>query len=135
MDFSYKTVVNYVKNLVSGFAQIAPSDNPEMDAQVVFHLSNYVSYILARNGHRYWYCFVDSENVPLVKYVLRSNGVNVSKHESRYFISSEPALRVRARKLSKNPDAKLFVDKVMNLVTTDAPKVNMRIEHLKQKIK
>lgn len=138
MDISYKTVVNYVKNLFPGIAPVAPSDNPALDAQVINYLATNKFYTVASNGHRYWYCFVDGANVPFAKYVLRSNGVNVDVHNSRYFFGREPVLRVRTAKLDKHPSAKNFVESVMGqdggMIKNEAL-IRSRIEQIKQKMK
>lgn len=138
MDVSYKTVVNYVKNLFPGIALVAPSDNPQLDAKVINQLSTNKFYTVASNGYRYWYCFVDDADIPVARYVLRSNGVRVSVHNSRYFCGREPVLRVRTTDLDKNPNAKKFVDSVMKLGFPTEEGVSMiqaRVKQIRQKMK
>ena len=118
MDISFKTVVEYVKNLFPGAAPVQISTNPELDAAALLRISSKHLYLKARNGNHYWYCFVDDDNLPMARYLLKSNGVNVSKHFSQYnrpfySTSAQPVLRVRVSTLNKNPKAKNFVDLVM----------------------
>ena len=137
MDLSYKTVVNYVKNLFPGAAPVATSDNPQLDAQFVAFKSRTKFYTVASNRHRYWYCFVDDVDIPLVKYILHSNGVNVSKHNSRYFLCTEPVLRVRTSNLEKTPSARAFVESVMNMskAPLDVTLIQSRISQIQQRMK
>lgn len=137
MKASYKTVVNYVKNLFPGVAPVASSDNPQLDAMVVYSLTSLRLYIVARNGHRYWYCFVNQADIPVARYILRSNGVRVETHNSYYSFGREPVLRVRTAYLTQNPNAKKFVDSVDKLDRTmiDDGLVKSRIEQIRQKMK
>lgn len=137
MSLSYKTVVEYVKNLFPGAAPVAPSDNPQIDAQVVAYKSSNRFYISASNGCHYWYCFVDEGDIPLVKYILRSNGVQASAHNSRYFFGREPVLRVRTSKLARVPAGRAFVDLVMGIDESklNVPQITLRINQIQQKMK
>lgn len=137
MKKSYKTVVDYVKNLFPGVAPIAPSDNPQLDAMVINQLSTNKFYTVASDKHRYWYCFVDDADIPVARYVLRSNGVKTTVHNSHYFFEREPVLRVRTAYLDKNPNARKFVESVMEsgLSVTSEKLVQTRIEQIRQKVK
>lgn len=137
MKKSYKTVVGYVKNLFPGVAPIAPSDNPQLDAMVINQLSTNKFYTVASDKHRYWYCFVDDADIPVARYVLRSNGVKTTVHNSHYFFEREPVLRVRTAYLDKNPNARKFVESVMELglSVTSEKLVQTRIEQIRQKVK
>ena len=137
MKKSYKTVVDYVKNLFPGVAPIAPSDNPQLDAMVINQLSVNKFYTVASDKHRYWYCFVEDADIPVARYVLRSNGVQVNVHNSHYFFEREPVLRVRTAYLDKNPNARKFVESVMELglSVTSEKLVQTRIEQIRQKVK
>ena len=137
MDLSYKTVVNYVKNLFPGKAPVVASDNPQLDAQVVAFKSMNKFYTVASNKHRYWYCFVDDADIPLVKYILRSNGVNARKHNSHYFFGTEPVLRVRTSNLEKTPSARAFVESVMAMsnISLNEAIIQSRISQIQQRMK
>ena len=138
MSVSYKAVVNYVKNLFPRVAPVAPSDNPQLDAKVINQLSTNKFYTVASNGHRYWYCFVDEADIPMVRYILRSNGVNVNVHKSRYFVGYGQVLRVRTAYLDKKTAAKNFVDSVMGLEIPSEEGISVvqaRIEQIRQKMK
>ena len=114
MDLSYKTVVNYVKNLFPGVAQVAVSDNPQLDVKVMSYLAMNKLYLVARNGHLYWYCFVNNQYLPVAKYILRSNGVNANLYYSRYYYGEKkPVLRIRMSKLKRNSAGLEFVESVM----------------------
>lgn len=137
MNNGFKTVVNYVKNLFPGCAPAVISDSPQLDAQVIAYMAGNKFYTVASNGHRYWYCFVDKDNIPVAKYILRSNGVNVSKHNSRYFFGREPVLRVRTVNLAQVPSGQSFVDSVMkvdSMMLSDVL-VKTRLEQIRQKMK
>lgn len=141
MDISFKTVVEYVKNLFPGMAPVQVSENPQLDAAAIARLANERFYIRARNGKHYWYCFVPVEDIPVARYLLKANGINVKKHNSRYtraFYSPKiPVLRVLVSDLKKNPAAKDFVDCVMKKtlpeVATDA--VTQRVNELRKKVR
>lgn len=137
MNLSYNAVVEYVKNLLPVSKSVVTSDNPKLDAQVVAFLSGNKFYTIASDKHRYWYCFVEEDKIPFVKYVLHSNGVNATKHNSRYFYGHEPVLRIRTARLNKTHAGKQFVDLVMQ---TENSKLNEdviqnRINLIKQKVK
>ena len=137
MKKGYKTVVDYVKNLFPGKARVVASDNPQLDAMVINQLSTNKFYTVATNKHRYWYCFVEDADIPVARYVLHSNGVKVNVHNSHYFFGCEPVLRVRTAYLDKNPNARKFVESVMELglPITSEKMVQTRIEQIRQKVK
>ncbi len=141
MDISFKTVVEYVKNLFPGAAPVQISTNPELDAAALLRISSNNLYLKARNGKHYWYCFVYDGNIPLARYLLKINGVNASVHNSRYnrsfYCKSQPVLRVLVSSLNKNPRAKDFVDSVMKKKNTAVPytAVEEHISVLRQKVK
>ncbi len=141
MDISFKTVVEYVKNLFPGVAPVQKSSNPQLDAAAVASISNEKLYIRARNGKHYWYCFVVDEDIPVAQYLLKANGISAKKHNSRYrssfFTPKMPVLRVLVSDLNKTQSAKDFVDSVMkmdgNTVSYDA--IVARINDIRQKVK
>lgn len=141
MDVSFKTVVEYVKNLFPGIAPVQVSENPQLDAAAVARLANEKFYIWASNGMLYWYCFVPVEDIPVARYLLKANGINIKKHNSRYarafYLSKMPVLRVLVSDLEKNPAAKDFVDcvmkKTLSEVATDA--VTQRVNDLRKKVR
>lgn len=138
MKVSYKAVVNYVKNLFPGCAPVvATSDNPQLDAMVVYSLASDNFYTVASNGHRYWYCLIDRADIPMAQYILRSNGVKADKHNTRYFFGNDPVLRVRAAYLDRNSNAKNFVDFVRKMDSTMVSDVliKSRVEQIRQKMK
>ena len=137
MNKGFRAVVNYVKNLFPGTAPVAVSDNPQLDAQVVLCLSNNMFYTKASNGHNYWYCFVNKDKISVVKYILHSNGVNVSKHNSRFYSVREPVLRVRTSNLLQVPSGLAFVDSVMKFDPTMVSDmlVQTRVEQIRQRMK
>ena len=112
MNMHFKTVVNYVKNLFAGCAPVAASVNPEMDAKVLSRLSLDNFYIVAQNGRMYWYCRVRYTDIPIAKHIIRSNGLKVSTHYSKFTCSR--ILRVNTDCLVRNPSGKQFVSVVMN---------------------
>lgn len=137
MDLSYKTVVNYVKNLFPGMAPVAVSDNPQLDVKVMSYLAMNKLYLVARDGHLYWYCFVNNKDLPVAKYILRSNGVNANLHYSRYYYVKEPALRIRASKLKRNTTGAEFVESVMHseISNFDEQSIENRIQQIRQKVR
>lgn len=137
MNKGFRAVVNYVKNLFPETAPVAVSDNPQLDAQVVLCLSNNMFYTKASNGHNYWYCFVNKDKISVVKYILHSNGVNVSKHNSRFYSVREPVLRVRTSNLLQVPSGLAFVDSVMKIDPTKVSDtlVQTRVEQIRQRMK
>ena len=71
MKTSFNTVVEYVKNLFPGYAPAVVSDNPQLDARVVASLVPNSFYLVAKNGHRYWYCPVaKTADMQLVQRIL-----------------------------------------------------------------
>ena len=73
----------------------------------------------------------------MAKYILRSNGVNVSEHSSRYFLGREQVLRVRTVNLAQVPSGQAFVDSVMkvdSMMLSDVL-VKTRSEQIRQKMK
>lgn len=113
MNLHFKTVVNYVKNLFPGCAPVARSKTAVMDAKVLSQLSLDNFYIEARNGKTYWYCCVrDAANMPVARYIIRSNGFRVRKHRSEFTYGW--VLRVKRDCIAKNPSGKEFVRIVMD---------------------
>lgn len=137
MNLSYKAVVQYVKNLFPGTAPVAVSDNPQLDAQVLAYLSSDKFYMVASNGHRYWYCFVENDNIPVAQYVLHSNGVRAKSHITRYYSEREPVVRVRVAHLRRNLAASNFINAVMLVQESKINEavVRSRIEQIKQRVK
>ncbi len=137
MDFSFKAVTEYVKNLFPGCAPVQVSDNRELDMQVLASLCSNCFYTVASNGHRYWYYFTAKEDVPVAQHILHSNGVKVMKHKSKYYQSNPDVLRIRRKKLDENFLAATFVDELMCLdkARLDMKRIKSRISLVKQKVK
>ena len=135
----FSTVVEYVKNLFPGCApaQVVPSDDPALDAAVLATLSTDTFYVTAHNGGNYWYCFTSRKNMPVAKYILASNGINTSEHNSRYFYDRTPVLRVRTAWLNTHPQARKFVNDVMHadVEKVSREQIDLRIAQIRQKVK
>ncbi len=120
LSSKFHTVVDYVKNLVPTFQNkfyVPESTNPEMDAKALLYLTSYRAFFTyARNSKEYFYCFTQSEeDMRLVKYILRTNGINPSSHYSRFYGTPEKALRTRVKNIKANPRAWCFTSKVNEL--------------------
>ena len=139
MKQSFSMVIEYVKNLFPGCAPAVVSDNPQLDARVGAALAPNSFYLVAKNGHRYWYCPVaNTADMQLVQRILRDNGVVARKHNSRYFYGKRSVLRVRRMVLEKNPGAAEFVKNVMAVEPYDFKNdylLQNRLMQLRQKVK
>ena len=137
MKMSFNTVIEYVKNLLPGYAPVAVSDNPQLDAQVLAKLASNYTYVEASNGHRYWYYFVPVQDLKFAQCILRDNGINARRHNSRYYYSLYPVLRVRSKYLRANPAAAKFVKSIMSTDprTFDEAQVIERMQQLRQKVR
>lgn len=61
------------------------------------------SYLNARDGNSYWYCFLrDIENLNDARAILAKNGIRGRLHFSRFRYGRPPALRVRTDKIRNN---------------------------------
>lgn len=108
----YKTVVSYVKNLFAGCAPVARSKTAFMDARVLSQLAQDNFYIVALDGREYWYCCVRNSDIPVAKYIIRSNGLKAVSHFSAF--THGWVLRVNKKCLVRNPSGKNFVGIVMD---------------------
>ena len=136
MNLSFRAFVNWVKDLDAAIKTPAPSDNPGLDKAVLASLATDILYVRARNGERYWYYVTDKQNIDVAKYMLRSNGVSVSEHNSRYYEFKRPVLRVRTDRLHAVPATKNFVSDIMGQKSTlGADVVQYRIQQIKNKIR
>ena len=138
MKNCFSTVVEYVKNLFPGRAPVVvPSENPKLDADALATIASDAFYTVARNGCRYWYCYVPVPDMRVARYLLMCNGVCPSKHKSRYFYNPTPVLRFRMSYLENNKQAKDFIDSVMEAddAKMDKAKVQARIAEVRQKVK
>lgn len=112
MNLHYKTVVNYVKNLFPGCAPVARSKTAYMDARVLSQMALDTSYIDVGDKHKYWCCLVNYSDIPVARYIMRSNGLNVSQH---YSLSNNSwFLRVPADHVEKDPSRRVFISAVMD---------------------
>ncbi len=137
MKLTFSTVVEYVKDLLPTF-NVPVSDNPKLDVAVLRRvLLRDVFYINANNGKDYLYIFPKNEaNFPLIKYILRSNGLKSRKHMSRYYYDLTPVLRVPFAEIRKNGRASEFADMLMGQTTwASQEEITARINHLRQKVK
>ncbi len=137
MKVSYNTIIEYIKNLFPQHTPITPSNDPQLDAETLAYILTDKFYTVARNGHRYWYGFTDSDNIALAKYVLHSNGVMATTHNSRFYHFKQPVLRIRTSTLANNPQAQLFINNVMesDILKINETLVKNRIMQINQKIK
>ena len=133
---SYNTIIEYIKNLFPKKTPITPSDNPQLDADTLAYVLTDKFYTVA-NGHRYWYGFADSNDIALAKYVLHSNGVMATTHNSRFYHFKQPVLRIRTSKLANNPQTQSFINNVMesDIQKTNEARIKNRIQLINQKIK
>ena len=110
MKLSWQTVVAYVKNLFPNNAPVRATDNPQADAKMIAHIAGGdVFYVTQRNGEKYWRLFVGNiMDVELVRYVLRSNGLNPKQSNAGMMFV------VRCADVKNNPNAIKFMDMVIN---------------------
>lgn len=137
MKLSFSTVIEYVKDLMPTFP-VPVSDNPKLDAAVLRSVVlRDVFYIQANNGKSYLYVFPkNEEDFPLIKYILRSNGLNPRKHMSRYYYERTPVLRVPFAETRKDGRPREFTDMLMGQTTwASQEQIAARINHLRQKVK
>ncbi len=137
MNISYNTIVEYIKNLFPSKAPIDPSDNPTLDADTLAYILDDKFYTVARNGHKYWYGFTDKQYIKLAKYILHSNGVMATTHNSHFYFVKQPVLRVRTSKLANTPNAQNFINSVMEIDTikSNSTQIKNRILQINQKIR
>ena len=136
MNLSFKAFVNWIKDLDAAIKTPAPSDNPGLDKAVLASLAADMMYVCARNGEKYWYYFTYKQNIDVSKYMLRSNGVSVSEHNSSYYEFKCPVLRVRTDRLRAVPATKNFVSDIMGQKSTlGADIIQYRIQQIKNKIR
>lgn len=137
MKLSFSTVIEYVKDLLPTFP-VPVSDNPKLDAAVLRSVVlRDVFYIQANNGKSYLYVFPkNEEDFPLIKYILRSNGLNPRKHMSRYYYERTPVLRVPFAETRKDGRPREFTDMLMGQTSwASQEQIAARINHLRQKVK
>lgn len=137
MDITYNTIINKIQNLFTQQTSVTPSDNPQLDADTLAYILNDKFYTVARNGHRYWYGFTDKQYIKLAKYILHSNGVMATTHNSHFYIVTQPVLRIRTSKLANTPNAQNFINSVMEIDTikSSSTQIKNRILQINQKIK
>jgi hypothetical protein len=136
MNLNCKTVVNYVKNLFPGCAPVASSKTPELDANVLSRLSLNNRYNMeARNGKKYWYCYVNERDIPVVKRIMRINGLHGFKHWSLFDYCW--VVRVPVNRIEKDGAKKAFVNNVMNKdkARLDIDTYNSRLNEIRQHVK
>ena len=105
-------VVDYVKNLFSKCVPVARSNSMYMDARVLSQMALDTSYIDVGDKHKYWCCRVNYSDIPVARYIMRSNGLNVSQH---YSLSNNSwFLRVRDAHVAKDPSRRVFISAVMD---------------------
>ena len=130
MDSYWKQVLHVVTDYVKDLRPVNYNGgavaNPDMDARALYTLLNGdVKYLYARNGNKYLYCFVNnSADIDVVKFILKSNGMNPRLHVSRYYPYPMLAFRVPASDFNNNDVATMFkkslLDYRMNLAMRDA---------------
>lgn len=130
MNLSWQTVVSYVKNLFPDNAPVRVSDNPRADARVVAYIcSGDVFYMNQMGGDKYWQVFVTNvKDVDLVRYILRSNGLNPKASRAGMMMS------VRVSDVKNNSAACKFMDMVLNQTVDakDYDAINKRIGYVRQ---
>lgn len=137
MKLSFSTVIEYVKDLMPTFP-VPVSDNPKLDAAVLRSVVlRDVFYIQANNGKSYLYVFPkNEEDFPLIKYILRSNGLKARKHMSRYYYDRTPVLRVPFAETRKDGRPREFTDMLTGQTSwASQEQIAARINHLRQKVK
>lgn len=137
MKLTFSTVVEYVKDLLPTF-NVPLSDNPKLDAAVLRSIElRSAFYTCANNGKDYLYIFPKNEaDFPLIKYILRSNGLNPRKHMSRYYYERTPVLRVPFAETRKNGRPREFTDMLTGQTTwASQEEITTRINQLRQKVK
>ena len=112
MKQKFYAVIDYVKNLFPGCAPVARSNTAYMDARVLSKMALETSYVDVADKHKFWYCCVKCDDLPVARYIMRSNGLNVSQH---YSLSNNSwFLRVRADYVAKDPSRIIFINTVMD---------------------
>lgn len=137
MKLSFSTVIEYVKDLLPTFP-VPVSDNPKLDAAVLRSVVlRDVFYIKANNGKSYLYVFPkNEEDFPLIKYILRSNGLKSHRHMSRYYYDRTPVLRVPFAATRKDGRPREFTDMLMGQTSwASQEQIAARINLLRQKVK
>ena len=137
MKLSFSTVIEYVKDLLPTFP-VPVSDNPKLDAAVLRSVVlRDVFYIQAYNGKSYLYVFPkNEEDFPLIKYILRSNGLKSHRHMSRYYYDRTPVLRVPFAATRKDGRPREFTDMLMGQkICMPQEQIDARIYYLRQKMK
>ena len=137
MKLSFSTVIEYVKDLLPTFP-VPVSDNPKLDAAVLRSIVlRDVFYIQANNGKDYLYVFPkNEEDFPLIKYILRSNGLKSHRHMSRYYYDRTPVLRVPFAETRKYGRPREFTDMLMGQTSwASQEQIAARINLLRQKVK
>lgn len=137
MKLSFSTVIEYVKDLLPTFP-VPVSDNPKLDAAVLRSVVlRDVFYIKANNGKSYLYVFPkNEEDFPLIKYILRSNGLKSHRHMSRYYYDRTPVLRVPFAATRKDGRPREFTDMLMGQTSwVSQEQIAARISLLRQKVK
>lgn len=104
-------VVDYVKNLFSKCVPVARSNSMYMDARLLSQMALDTAYVDVDDKHKYWCCRVNYSDIPVARYIIRSNGLKVSQH---YSLSNNSwFLRVSADCVAKDPSRRVFISAVM----------------------
>lgn len=112
MNLNCKTVVNYVKNLFPGCAPVARSNTAYMDARVLSKMALSADFVFKDDEYKYWEYKVKISALPVARYIMCSNGLNVSQH---YSLSNNSwFLRVPADHVAKDPSRIIFINTVMD---------------------
>jgi hypothetical protein len=122
MKQKFYAAIDYVKNLFPGCAPVACSNTAYMDARVLSKMALRARKIYKDYEYTYWECKVKISDVPVARYIMRSNGVS---KVSQYNLSDNCCcLSVRADYIKKDPDRMGFITTVMNRDINEFMKFN-----------
>lgn len=86
---------------------------PDNDARALASMASYIMTMVANDGHRYWYLFMnDIKDRDVIRFLMRRNGLTPEFHQSNYFMDSRPVFRVRLCQILSCPNQQQFVRRI-----------------------
>lgn len=96
--------------------EAARSINPELDSMVLSYLAfDRMFFLRARDNQIYWYCFVNEAHLDVAEYIMRANGLKVSRHISSSEYPRPVVLRVLQDTIRKDEEKNAFVKQTMSM--------------------
>lgn len=113
----YRWVLDSIRDLsVRKKIKASRSINPALDSMVLSYLAfDRMFFLRARDNQMYWYCFVNETYLDVAEYIMRANGLNVSRHISTSEYPRPVVLRVLQDTIRKDEEKNAFVKQTMSM--------------------